>query len=229
MIGGVCMICPVCKKETNTLLCSHCGFDGSRDYEHHPSVCPLPADAVPISRLQNQWQAKTQDCLTCDSCGNHQFVLLRREAACACTRCGKKQSTADVLKLQTQHLPKENSPQPVPKTADTNAPLYAISAGLKSTLLLHRDGTVAAIGSNEDGQCMVAGWRNIISVAAGTFHSVGLRRDGTVVSTGDNRHGQSYVDHWRDIVSVCAAPLNTVGLCRNAPCWWPAPANTARI
>lgn len=34
--------CPVCEEENNTLLCLHCGFDGSCDYESYPTLGTVP-------------------------------------------------------------------------------------------------------------------------------------------------------------------------------------------
>lgn len=34
--------CPVCEKENSMLLCENCGFDGSCDYEHYPTLGSVP-------------------------------------------------------------------------------------------------------------------------------------------------------------------------------------------
>lgn len=34
--------CPVCEKENSMLLCESCGFDGSCDYEHYPTLGSVP-------------------------------------------------------------------------------------------------------------------------------------------------------------------------------------------
>ena len=87
-----------------------------------------------------------------------------------------------------------------------------VSAGSDHTVGLKADGTVMAVGDNEDGQCNVSGWRDIVSVSAGALHTVGLKADGTVVAVGSNSHGQCNVSSWRDIVAVSAGGLHTVGL-----------------
>ena len=58
---------------------------------------------------------------------------------------------------------------------------------------------VVATGENEDGQCDVSGWRDIVAVSAGFGHTVGLKSDGTVVAAGKNEYGQCDVSDWTDI------------------------------
>ena len=74
--------------------------------------------------------------------------------------------------------------------------IIAVSAGDDHTVGLKRDGTVAAVGDNDDGQCDVSGWSDIIAVSAGYYHTVGLKRDGTVVAVGRNGYGQCDVSGW---------------------------------
>ena len=83
---------------------------------------------------------------------------------------------------------------------------YEYTVGVKS------DGTVVAVGFNDDGQCDVDGWTDIVQVAAGDEHTVGLKSDGTVVAVGRNDVGQCNVARWRDIVQVDASGDHTVGL-----------------
>ncbi|GED54975.1 hypothetical protein BBO01nite_42160 [Brevibacillus borstelensis] len=71
--------------------------------------------------------------------------------------------------------------------------------GNAHTIRLKADGTVAAVGWNEHGQCNVSGWRDIVAVAAGCAHTIGLKTDGTVVAVGNNQYGQCDVSGWRDI------------------------------
>lgn len=82
-----------------------------------------------------------------------------------------------------------------------------ISTGFH-TVGLRADGTVVAVGDNDDGQCNVSDWTDIVAVSAGFGHTVGLRADGTVVVAGDN-DGES---DWTDVVAVTAGVLHTVGL-----------------
>ena len=99
--------------------------------------------------------------------------------------------------------------------------IIPISVGWGNTVGLHNDGTVVAVGDNDDGQCDVSGWSDIVAIAAGGYHTVGLRRDGTVVAVGAagsgraNNYGQCDVSGWSDIVAVAAGRFHTVGLRRD--------------
>ena len=87
-----------------------------------------------------------------------------------------------------------------------------VSAGEAHTVGLKSNGAVVAVGDNEDGQCDVSGWTDIVAVSAGTDHTVGLKSDGTVVAAGDHWDGQCDVSGWTDIVAVSAGTDHTVGL-----------------
>ena len=87
-----------------------------------------------------------------------------------------------------------------------------VSVGGQHTVGLKADGTVVAVGNNEDGRCNVSDWRDIVAISAGDEHTVGLKADGSVVAVGDNEDGQCDVDRWTDIVSISAGNEHTVGL-----------------
>ena len=90
-----------------------------------------------------------------------------------------------------------------------------LAASTRHTVGLKADGTVVAVGDNQDGQCDVANWRDIVAIAAGADHTVGLKIDGTVVATGDNKYGKCDVANWHDIVTIAAGYDHTVGLKEN--------------
>ena len=87
-----------------------------------------------------------------------------------------------------------------------------LSAATDHTVGLKSDGTVVAVGNNNDGQLNVGSWKDIVAVSAGDFYTVGLKSDGTVVAVGSNRDGKLNVGSWKDIVAVSAATQHTVGL-----------------
>ncbi len=88
----------------------------------------------------------------------------------------------------------------------------SIAAGMNYTVGLKEDGTVSAVGYNENGQLNVSSWTNIKAVAAGWYHTVGLKEDGTVVAVGNSRSGQLNVSSWTNIKAVAAGISHTVGL-----------------
>jgi hypothetical protein len=87
-----------------------------------------------------------------------------------------------------------------------------LAAGGRHTVGILPDGTVVATGNNDEGQCNVSGWTDIVHVAAGFSHTVGFKNDGTVVATGRNIEGQCNVLGWTDISLVVAGDWHTVGL-----------------
>lgn len=93
---------------------------------------------------------------------------------------------------------------------------HTISAGYKHTLGLKTDGTVIAAGNNENGQCEVSQWTDIVAVFAGDMNSFGLKRDGTLVVAGKpdefDEYGQCNVSLWTNIKAISAERYHTVGL-----------------
>ena len=87
-----------------------------------------------------------------------------------------------------------------------------IAAGYEHTVGLKADGSVLAVGSNDDNQLDVSTWTNIVAVAAGGWNTVGLKEDGTVLAVGRDNNSQLNVSGWTDIVAVAAGALHTVGL-----------------
>ena len=88
----------------------------------------------------------------------------------------------------------------------------SISAGISHTVGLKSDGTVVAIGNNEDGRCDVSSWTDIVAISAGGYHTVGLKSDGTVVAIGYNSDDRCDVSSWTDIIAISAGSYHTVGL-----------------
>jgi hypothetical protein len=90
---------------------------------------------------------------------------------------------------------------------ETNVPsdltnVIAISS-YDNILALRGDGTVAAWGDNQHGECNVpADLTNAIAISCGGFWSVALRRDGTLTAWGDNTFGQCNIP--ADLTNVIA-------------------------
>ena len=95
--------------------------------------------------------------------------------------------------------------------------IAATSESFTSHLVgLKTDGTVVAAGNNQEGQCDVSGWRNIISIAVCEGLTVGVRSDGTVVTAGKILYGDDSVreelETWTDITAVSLTDRCAVGL-----------------
>jgi len=93
--------------------------------------------------------------------------------------------------------------------------IIQVAAGWQHTVGVKDNGTVVAVGLNDEGQCDVGGWTGIIQVAAGWHHTVGLKSDGTVVAVGLNDEWQCNVGNWTGIIQVAAGAQHTVGLKSN--------------
>ena len=99
---------------------------------------------------------------------------------------------------------------------DNVAQRASASAGSCHTVGLKANSTVVAVGANNNGECDVTDWTDIVAISAGLNHTVGLKADGTVVAVGDNGYGQCNVSGWKDIVAVSAECYYTVGLKANS-------------
>lgn len=98
------------------------------------------------------------------------------------------------------------------KTIREDLPINKIDAGSNHTIGLRADGTVIAVGENEDRRCDVYNWTDIVAVSTGGFHTVGLKPDGTVVSVGNNSEGECSTSNWTDITDISTGYNHTVGL-----------------
>ncbi len=95
---------------------------------------------------------------------------------------------------------------------DEVADRSSLSAGYWYTVGLKADGTVVATGRDDEGQCNVSDWADIVAVSAGYWHTVGVKTSGAVVAAGINTAGQCEVSEWSGIIDVAAGGNHTVGL-----------------
>lgn len=89
-----------------------------------------------------------------------------------------------------------------------------IAAGNGYVLGLHADGTVVAIGANEQGQCDVGDWSDIKQLCSDGATTYGLRNHGTVLIAGENESNSAAeaVHHWKNIVQIAASSRYVVGV-----------------
>ena len=55
------------------------------------------------------------------------------------------------------------------------------AAGAEHTVGLKSDGTVAAAGANENGQCEIGDWTDVAYIAAGDYYTIGVKNDGSLL------------------------------------------------
>ena len=111
--------------------------------------------------------------------------------------------------------PDDTKPEPVTLTLSIDNALLnetTLSTYRTNTVGLRADGTVVAVGSNEDGECDISGWRDIVAVSTGSGCIFGLKANGTVTAIGNNLDEQCEVSDWTNIVAVSAGQWHTVGL-----------------
>ncbi len=88
----------------------------------------------------------------------------------------------------------------------------ALCVGAEHTVALKTNGEVLATGRNDEGQCDVSSWRNVIQVDAGTYHTAALLSGGTVVATGRNDEGQCNVGGWTNVKQIACGDYATYAL-----------------
>ena len=80
------------------------------------------------------------------------------------------------------------------------------------TIALLENGRVVAVGRNEDGECNVSSWEDIVAVDNDGGISVGLKSNGTVVAVGINDNNQLDVGKWCGIVAIAAESNHIYGV-----------------
>ena len=96
---------------------------------------------------------------------------------------------------------------------DTIADRKTFAASESDTIAVKTDGTMAAVGFNNDyGLYRVSNWTNIVAICTRNNHTIGLKADGTVVAVGKNEDGECDVSGWTDIVAIDTGNSHTVGL-----------------
>ncbi len=93
--------------------------------------------------------------------------------------------------------------------------IVEISAERYHTVGLKSNGTVVAVGWNEQVQCNVAGWTDIVAICAGSEHTLGLKGNGTVVVSeysGVYDGGHFDLSGWKNIKNISIGFLVAIGV-----------------
>lgn len=94
---------------------------------------------------------------------------------------------------------------------------FAAGAGMIACSMYHvvavkPDGTVVATGKNDNGQCNVSGWKNIVQVVCDEYGTAGLTAQGTVLYTGNTLHRQQQCTKWSNIKELAITHECIIGL-----------------
>lgn len=82
--------CPVCNQSNDTLLCTGCGFDGSCDLEHYPTLA-VPVQLPESIRQRKQLrQLENEKLLHCPQCGKDQFRFHLEDGVFLCAQCSHR-------------------------------------------------------------------------------------------------------------------------------------------
>lgn len=165
---------------------------------HQAQLTLKPADATSPLR----WTSSDEGVATVDASG----LVTARGAGQAVIRVETQDDTLPMV-LGASMVVNVKEPLPVQVTI--------LDGGDDHTVGLRPNGTVVATGDNEDGQCNVASWKDIVSISAGLYHTVGLKNDGTVVATGMKDDKQCAVDKWKNVVDIAAGSQHTLALTRD--------------
>lgn len=124
----------------------------------------------------------------------------------------KEEQRKRELALKEQQAHKKRQQEEAKKVAKLR-PRYDYASGLIASSTEHivvvkSDGTVAAVGKNDYGQCNVSGWRDVIAVQCDRFGTVGVTSEGTVYYSGTNLENQDQCRRWTGIKAA-----GTTGSC----------------
>lgn len=87
-----------------------------------------------------------------------------------------------------------------------------LSAGVINSMAILDDGTVIAVGNNDEKQCEVATWNDIVSIDSYGCFSIGLDKTGRVKLAGVYDGKDVVIDTWENIVDVAVGERFVVGL-----------------
>lgn len=78
--------------------------------------------------------------------------------------------------------------------------------------VLRKDGTVAAYGNNESGQCDVSSWKDVTKIDVAKGYTVAVTSSGDVLFAGDGSSGQEEAGHWSKMSDIAAGTGHVVGV-----------------
>lgn len=124
-------------------------------------------------------------------------------------------STGEIVALTGLSTNAVNGAVMLDPSGITTAPVVAVSAGGSHTVALLSNGTAAAVGDSDKGQCEVLEWKDLVAVSAGPIRTLGLRADGTVVTTTSTGEDQKVLPGFTDVAAISVGDYHDVGLRSN--------------
>ncbi|MBE6559250.1 MAG: hypothetical protein E7661_09625 [Ruminococcaceae bacterium] len=153
-----------------------------------------------LSRREERWVPPT--CLWVSS-GLYHTVAITNEGRLWSVGLLKEDPTAELLETQSwEALDHEEDVMP----------WTAVTCGINHTAAIRSDGRVFAVGDNDEGQCGVDSFRDVITVACGAKHTVAVTKEGVALAVGNDTYGQCRVQDWKNLVMVACGERHTVGL-----------------
>lgn len=227
--------CPVCEQNGTGLLCSSCGFDGSRNLETYPTLGKQITGAKAVSAMRIAWNKNHLEDIFCRVCGDRRFTINRNTGIITCFSCHTPLSE----KLEKQAPPTPKMPEII-RHRSSSSGLYVppegcrvvsvgcteketrqlhrlqgvvdLSVSNRHTLALKHDGSVEAISESPQPECQVDHWKEIIDITAAFLCSYGLRRNGTVACAGSQIPGLDTIQNWNNIRFLRAGGYELFGL-----------------
>ena len=166
----------------------------------------LAGSVESISR-RTQLFANNQTMFRCPQCGGHSFGLFPAEQQVRCLKCRTSLPLDEIFSVT---ITEEEPPE--------HRRVKSVALGTNHTVVLYDDGTVAAVGSNDYGQCNVDAWQNIRLVIAGDGYTLGISDDpdnpgkSRIVTAGHNLYGQCNISRATDCIAASGGKYHTLYL-----------------
>lgn len=127
----------------------------------------------------------------------------------------KRQQETDVAQANAERIRKQKETELASVRSRFRRTAGLISAYGSNTYGVKPDGTVLAIGFNQNKECDLAAWNNLIGVCGCNGGSIGLFTDGIVRYRGAGFSDCKSVRNWSDVVEVSAGNFHAIGLRSN--------------
>jgi alpha-tubulin suppressor-like RCC1 family protein len=87
-----------------------------------------------------------------------------------------------------------------------------VAAGKYHGLAIRSNGSLAAWGYNDYGQCDIPEGNDFVAIAGGKYHSIALRSDGSLVGFGDNSQNQIDAPEEKEFVAIACGEYHNLAI-----------------